>query len=69
MMKMGNHINENGRFQSDKYPELPENKIILSFKDPLAREVLKIYAKKTKDAELGEDILEAIKNVEKGSLK
>ena len=57
---MGHHINKKGNFQSDKYPKLPENKISLSFKDKLARRVLVIYAKETKDKELGEDILEVI---------
>lgn len=64
---MPHHINEKGNFQSDKYPDLPENKVILSFKDPLAREVLKIYAEKTEDREFGEDILQAIKNIEKNN--
>ena len=63
--KMPHHINDKGNFQSDKYPDLSENKIILSFKDSLAREVLKIYAEKTNDKELGEDILQVIKNIEK----
>lgn len=61
---MGHHINENGNFKSDKYPDLSENKIILSFKDPVAREALKVYAEKTDDKELGEDIIQAIKNIE-----
>ena len=33
---MGNHINEKGEFQSDLHPELPPDKIILSFQDPRA---------------------------------
>lgn len=61
---MGHHINKNGNFQSEKYPDLLENKIILSFKDFLAREVLKTYAKKTEDKELGKDILKVIKKIE-----
>ena len=61
---MGHHINKKGNFQSDKYPKLPENKIILSFKDKLAREVLKIYGEKTRDKGLGEDILQVIKKIE-----
>ena len=53
---MGHHINDNGDFQSDKYPELAPNKIILSFKDKHARTALNIYAELTEDAELAEDI-------------
>ena len=49
---MGNHINSQGKFQSDKYPDLPPDKIILSFKDPVAREALNVYAQNTKDKKL-----------------
>lgn len=62
---MGHHINKKGNFQSDKYPELPENKIVLSFKDELARRVLETYAKATPDRELGMDISQVIKKIEK----
>lgn len=61
---MGHHINKEGNFQSDKYPELPENKIILSFKDKEAQVALKLYAETTQDKELGEDILLALRAVE-----
>ena len=61
---MGHHINEKGEFQSDKYPELPPNKIILSFKDKEAREVLRAYAKVTPDKELANDILKALNNID-----
>lgn len=54
---MGHHIDSRGRFQSDKYPELPPDKIILSFKDGAARDALASFAKRTEDRELGEDIL------------
>ena len=59
---MGHHINEQGKFQSDKYPDLPPNKIILSFKDPEARKALEYFGHLTKDQELGEDILEVLTN-------
>jgi len=61
---MGHHINNKGQFQSDKYPELPPNKIILSFNDPAAREALLHYSRLTSDRELGKDILEVIKNIQ-----
>jgi len=58
---MGHHINEQGNFQSDKYPDLPENKIILSFNDPAARKALQVFAEASDDEELSEDILEVLK--------
>jgi len=60
---MGHHINEKGQFQSDKYPDLPPDKIILSFNDPVAREALRLYSKMTKDRELADDILERLKTL------
>lgn len=53
---MGHLINKNGQFQSDKYPELKPDKIILSFKDKAARKALHEYIKYSKDQELSEDI-------------
>ncbi len=61
---MGHHINEQGNFQSDKYPELPENKILLSFNDPSARKALRVFAQETTDEELSEDILQVLKKFE-----
>ncbi len=61
---MGHHINEQGQFQSDKYPDLPPNKIILSFKENEARLALRIYAGITKDNELGDDIIQVLDNWE-----
>lgn len=74
---MGHHINDKSQFQSDKYPELPPNKIILSFKDKHARTALIKYANELLenhvDAELAIDILTVIikwpkdENGEKGT--
>ena len=61
---MGHHIDSEGRFQSDKYPELPPDKIILSFKDPVARRHLYYYAHETDDIELGKDIVLRLKSIE-----
>ena len=61
---MGHHINKSGNFQSDKYPKLPENKFLLSFKDPVARKALKVYAESANDKELAYDILEVLKKFE-----
>lgn len=53
---MGHHINKQGEFQSDKYPDLPPDKIVLSFKDPEARKALDVFAVETSDFELSKDI-------------
>ena len=57
---MGHHINKEGQFQSDKYPDLPPDKIILSFKDTNAKLALAFYVnsvlKYGGDKELAEDI-------------
>ena len=60
---MGHHINSAGQFQSDKYPDLAPDKFILSFKDPVAREALKLYAENAEDKELAEDILARIQSI------
>ena len=57
---MGHHINKKGQFQSDKYPDLPPDKIILSFKDEAAKRALAVFASYTKDKELAHDILERL---------
>ena len=65
---MGHHINEAGQFQSDKYPDLAPDKIVLSFKDPIARSALRKYATMTLDFELGHDIIERLDAIEKEGL-
>lgn len=60
-MYMGHHINTQGDFQSDKYPDLAPNKIILSFNDPVARKALAVFAEETEEKELGTDIKEVLK--------
>ena len=60
---MGHHINSKGQFQSDKYSNLAPDKFILSFKDPIAQEALKLYAENTEDKELAEDIFERIQSI------
>lgn len=62
----GHHINEKGQFQSDKYPDLPPNRIVLSFEDPMARIALKEFAHLTLDEELGKDVLEVLDRIEGG---
>jgi len=59
---MGHHINDKGEFQSDKYPEIGPDKIVLSFKDPLARTALYQLAVSYErtDPELADDIWERL---------
>jgi hypothetical protein len=55
---MGAHINEFGRFQSDKYPTVPSGKVPLSISDPTAQDLLWEYAKRRRvvDAEFSDDL-------------
>ncbi len=62
---MGHHIAKDGRFQSDKYPDLAPDKIIVSFTDPRAHKALLelAYGYQATDHELAEDIRERIASV------
>ena len=62
---MGHHIDDKGRFQSDKYPELSPDKIILSFKDPHAWGPLVLLADNYRKDDIGlaEDIYERVRAI------
>ena len=60
---MGTHIDSEGRFQSDKYPDLPPDRIVLSFEDEAARQALSVFCQHTKDKELATDILHRIETL------
>ena len=49
-------INSEGRFQSDKHPELPPDKIILSFHGAAERKALLVFANHCEDDELARDV-------------
>lgn len=55
---MGHHIDAEGRFQSDKHPELPPNRIRLSLENPRSIRALLALADDYEDidAELGDDL-------------
>jgi len=55
----GEHINAEGMFQSDKYPTCPPDKFPMSFKDPMAQDLIEEYAHRRRgiDADLTEDML------------
>ena len=65
---MGHHINENGEFQSDKHPELPPDKVIVSFKDtnawPALRELARHY--EDVDPEFAADIRQRLQDFDPG---
>lgn len=60
---MGSHINEQGEFQSDKYPSCPPGKVPLSVKDPTAQDLLWEYAQRRRvvDSEFSDDLEAALK--------
>ena len=62
---MGHHIDHQGRFQSDKHPDLAPDKIIVSFKDPRAQKALVILADDYRDTdpELSDDILTRVRSL------
>ncbi|MBI2618220.1 hypothetical protein HYW58_02090 [Candidatus Kaiserbacteria bacterium] len=60
---MAKHINNRGQFQSDKYPDLAPDKLILSFRDTEARSALKLFAETTKHKDLAESITERLTTI------
>jgi len=53
------HINADGKFQSDKYPTCPAGKVPLSTGDPMAQDLLREYARRREsvDKKFSEDLL------------
>ena len=55
---MGHHIDDEGRFQSDKYPELGPDKVVISLRDPkvywVAATIAEAYRKA--DPEFAQDV-------------
>ncbi len=60
---MGHHIDSEGLFRSDKYPELPPDRIVLSFEQPADRQALALFAHHTEDLELAKDIMTRIETI------
>jgi hypothetical protein len=62
---MGHHLTDDGQFKSDRHPDLPAGKIVLSFKDPHAQLGLWVTAidYRAHDPELSADIMEALTRV------
>ncbi len=57
-LTMGSHINDDGEFQSDKYPTTPAGKVPLSVYDTTAQDLLWEYAQRRRsvDAEFSSDL-------------
>ncbi len=62
---MGHHIDAEGRFQSDKHPELPPDRIRLSFLRPESQRALWALADDYEevDAELSSDIRQRLRSL------
>jgi hypothetical protein len=62
---MGHHLTDDGQFKSDRYPDLPAGKIVLSFKDRHAQLGLWVTAidYRAYDPGLSADIMEALTRI------
>lgn len=58
---MGHHIDSEGRFQSDKYPDLGPDKFVLNLRDPEARAAITTYVSICKDRELATDLIQRMR--------
>jgi len=58
------HLTEDGTFQSDKYEWCPAGYVPIKIEDPLARDLLAMYATRRQsiDREFCRDLLEALSN-------
>jgi hypothetical protein len=61
---IGEHINKNGEFQSDKYPWCEPGFVPLKLTDPMARDLLYQYARRraSVDADFSADLRTALKS-------
>jgi hypothetical protein len=57
---MCHHINALGQFQSDQYPDMPPDEIVLSFRDPASIEALHAFADLTEDDDLAVAIMQRL---------
>ncbi len=59
---MGSHLNDDGKFQSDKYPTCPAGKVPLSVCDKTAQDLLWEYAQRRRsvDAQFSDDLESAL---------
>lgn len=57
---MCRHLNALGQFQSDRYPDMHPDEIVLSFRDPAAMEALHAFAELTEDDDLAVAIVKRL---------
>ena len=60
------HLTTTGEFQSDKYPWCPDGFVPIKVTDPMARDLLTVYANRRQvvDEEFTRDLLEALDNTD-----
>lgn len=65
---MGHHIDSEGRFQSDRHPELAPDKVVLSFQDERAHRALAALAEDYMgtDKEFGLDVMVRLMDIRVG---
>lgn len=57
---MSHHLNVLGQFQSDQYPDIQPDEIMLSLRDPGAIEALHVFADLTDDDDLAVAIVQRL---------
>ena len=57
---MSYHLNAQGQFQSDQYPDMRPDDIVLSFRDPAAMEALHAFADLSDDDDLAVAIVKRL---------
>ena len=70
---MGEHITQDGKFRSDKYrviriadgEDVSDDKLVLSFHDPEARDALLVFANDTPDTALAADIYQRVDMIDR----
>jgi hypothetical protein len=65
MNKPGKHLNEQGQFQSDRFPSIGPDKLVLSFHDPEARHALTTFAHATANRALAYDIMWRMEQIDR----
>ena len=60
---MSYHLNEQDQFQSEQYPDMRPDEIVLSLRDPAAMEALYVYADMTDDDDLAVPILKRLEAI------
>ena len=67
---MGHHIDSDGRFQSDKHPELPADRVRISLENPRSKRALLLLADdyEAHDAEFAQDLRKRVLELHPGKV-